>query len=167
MDIERWRWVPGFRGKYKISSFGRVYSVRRKKFLKLGFRDNGIMVYRTVCLQKYGRRWDYLVHRLVLLTFVGPCPLGMECRHLDGDSLNNHLDNVVWGTKKENGLDKRKHGRSKGENNHRAKFTNEEVLEIRRLHDNRVMTDAEISRRFKTTPHRVWTIVHRKSWTHI
>lgn len=30
-----------------------------------------------------GRRVQ--VHRLVLEAFVGPCPPGMECRHLDGD----------------------------------------------------------------------------------
>lgn len=37
------------------------------------------------------------VHRLVLEAFVGPCPPGMECRHLDDDPRNNRLDNLAWG----------------------------------------------------------------------
>jgi len=36
------------------------------------------------------------VDHLVLLAFVGPCPEGYECRHLDGDPANNHVDNLRW-----------------------------------------------------------------------
>lgn len=43
-----------------------------------------------------------LVHRLVLETFVGPCPDGMECCHADGDVTNNSLDNLRWDTHQAN-----------------------------------------------------------------
>lgn len=36
------------------------------------------------------------VHRLVLETFIGPCPDGQEARHLDGDATNNRLENLAW-----------------------------------------------------------------------
>ena len=36
-------------------------------------------------------RRNIYIHHLVLLTFVGPRPEGMEVRHLDGDPLNNTL----------------------------------------------------------------------------
>jgi len=51
-----------------------------------------------------------LVHRLVLAAFVGPCPDGMEVRHIDGDSSNNVLENIAYGTHSENELDKIRHG---------------------------------------------------------
>jgi HNH endonuclease len=51
------------------------------------------------------------VHRLVLEAFVGPCPTGLECRHLDGDPSNNRLDNLRWGTRLENVADTIRHGR--------------------------------------------------------
>ena len=53
---------------------------------------------------------DWLVHVLVLSTFVGPRPDGMEVRHLDGNSLNNSLENLAWGTHKENTQDAFVHG---------------------------------------------------------
>jgi hypothetical protein len=65
--------------------------------------------YRLVGLSRPGRRITKTVHRLILTTFCGECPAGMECRHLDGNPANNHLINLAWGTKKENGADKVKH----------------------------------------------------------
>lgn len=36
----------------------------------------------------------------------------MQSRHLDGDRLNNHLTNLVWGTYEENRADKIRDGRA-------------------------------------------------------
>ena len=38
----------------------------------------------------------YSVHILVLETFVGPCPDGMECDHSDRNRCNNALTNLRW-----------------------------------------------------------------------
>jgi len=38
------------------------------------------------------------VHRLVLETFVGLPPEGMECWHHDGNPANNQLENLRWDT---------------------------------------------------------------------
>jgi len=50
------------------------------------------------------------VHKLVLETFVGPAPVGLECRHLNGDPADNRLCNLVWGTRSQNLSDKKWHG---------------------------------------------------------
>ena len=55
-----------------------------------------------------GRCHEY-VHRLVLETFVGPRPDGMEARHLNGDCQDNRVENLIWGTPLENGADKIRH----------------------------------------------------------
>lgn len=49
------------------------------------------------------------VHTIVISAFKGKNPGGMHCRHLDGDKLNNHKDNLKWGTPKENAEDRKKH----------------------------------------------------------
>jgi hypothetical protein len=50
------------------------------------------------------------VRRVVLEAFVGKRPQGLQCRHLDGNGLNNALDNLVWGTREANSADSRRHG---------------------------------------------------------
>ena len=57
-----------------------------------------------------GTRTVY-IHVLVLEAFVGPCPEGMQCRHLDGDPSNNRWPkNICWGTSLENHKDQVRHG---------------------------------------------------------
>ncbi len=38
------------------------------------------------------------VHRLVLETFIGPCPDGMWARHLNSIKSDNRLENLEWNT---------------------------------------------------------------------
>ncbi|GAC81679.1 HNH endonuclease [Gordonia malaquae] len=52
----------------------------------------------------------HFVHRLVMETFVGPCPSGMEVRHLNGEPADNRLENLAYGTRSENVLDSVAHG---------------------------------------------------------
>lgn len=44
------------------------------------------------------------VHALVLETFVGPCPAGMEVLHRDANRGNPALSNLHYGTRSENQL---------------------------------------------------------------
>lgn len=45
---------------------------------------------------------NYKVHRLVLETFVGPCPEGFECNHKSRDRSDNRLENLEWVTHQDN-----------------------------------------------------------------
>ncbi len=66
--------------------------------------------YLAMAFRKDGRYHYFLVHRLVLETFIGPCPEGMEALHGDGNRHNNRRSNLRWGTRKENEADKVRHG---------------------------------------------------------
>jgi hypothetical protein len=68
-----------------------------------------------------------------LITFVGPRPTpSHQCRHLDGNPLNNAVENLVWGTRLENAMDKIKHGTSgKGVANSCAKLSEQDARELR------------------------------------
>jgi hypothetical protein len=83
---------------------GRIGPWRRlKDHLKgRGYRKFRIAVGRVI--------QEPYVHQLVLETFIGPCPSGMECRHLNGDKTDNRLVNLCWGTRLENSADKVRHG---------------------------------------------------------
>lgn len=75
--------------------------------MKLKKHSNG---YACISIRKDGKYYDFLVHRLVLETFVGPCPENMECLHGDGNKTNNNVDNLRWGTRVENIQDSIDHG---------------------------------------------------------
>jgi len=92
-----------------------------------------------------------LMHCLVLEAFVGPCPKGMQCRHLDGNRKNNNLSNLCWGTYKENGEDRKVHGTNMngpiGEAHGNAKISNEDTKTIFML-SNEGWSQSRIARKF-------------------
>ena len=129
---ETWAQIPGFEGRYEVSDLGRVRSVDREVVISNGQvrRYKGMLLspgrqndfgHVTVMLGRDGG--SRCVHELVLLAFVGPPRQGQECRHLDGDGGNNHLGNLCWGTKSENGKDVTRLKR--------RKFTYEQAEEMR------------------------------------
>jgi hypothetical protein len=108
---EYWRPIPGYETSYEISIQGTVRSLRPKN---LGYvRKHHVNVqtgYPMVSLWLDCSRRTFTVHGLVALTFLGARPDDCEVRHLDGDRSNCHLENLEYGTKRENERDKRSHG---------------------------------------------------------
>lgn len=115
----------------------------------------------------YRGRKTFLVHRLVLLAFIGPCPEGMECCHSDGNPANNRLENLRWDTRKNNQADRIKHGTDcKGKKHWNVKLTEDNVREIRsrmKKGENRYT----IADSFGISEATVRDIHTRKSWTHL
>lgn len=101
---EEWRDIPGFEGRYKVSSHGRICSMRRKNafgrirrhwvdakgYQHFGYRnEDGSM-------KKIG------IHRAVAMAFH-PNPENKPfVNHIDANPSNNHKDNLEWCTPKEN-----------------------------------------------------------------
>lgn len=90
--------------------------------------------YAQVNINLLGKRSHFLVHRLVMLTFVGPKPSGLCIRHLNGDRSDNRLVNLAYGTYQENAEDTIRHGRTnRGSKTHSCKLSEDAVRDIRRL----------------------------------
>lgn len=104
-----WGTVPDFPA-YLVDDSGNVRSLKfgKEKLLSLVKGNHG---YLQVALCRNGVPATRLVHQLVMLTFVGPCPKEMEVRHLNGISTDNRLENLAYGTSKENNVDIVRHGR--------------------------------------------------------
>lgn len=124
--------------------------------------------YHHVTFSKDGLEFRRYVHELVLTTYVGPCPDGMVCRHLNGDPADNRWpENLLWGTQVENVADMFRHGRGMiGERHYGAKVTEDDVREIRRLAASGVFQD-DIASRFGLKQGSVSDIVRRKSWASV
>lgn len=112
--------VITFDGFYEVSNKGNVRSYRKRTGgngtpnqrletpikLKTKVSKNG---YIRVTLKINGKSKLYLVHRLVLSTFV-PIPehlkdeKNLDVNHLDEDKTNNNLNNIAWSSRLENNL---------------------------------------------------------------
>lgn len=111
---EKWRWIEGYEGIYKVSNIGRVKSVdrvvhgkSRGKVCLYGVRGKilrpGGSVYAVVPLYWKGRTDSRNVHSLVCRAFNGPPPSSKyEVNHKDGDKFNNRAGNLEWMTRSEN-----------------------------------------------------------------
>ena len=66
--------------------------------------------YHRVTLSSGKKRSPRLVHQLVLELFVGPRPKGRLGLHRDGNPVNNKVENLYWGTHKDNIDDAKAHG---------------------------------------------------------
>lgn len=89
--------------KYIVSSYGRVFrapTIMRPWYAELkGEVNHG---YHRVNLFIDGKAKKYRVHRLVAMEFIDN-PLNKEnVNHIDGNKLNNHIDNLEWCTASEN-----------------------------------------------------------------
>lgn len=93
-------WCEVYPG-YWLSSYGDMYSERSDKMLKPKPLDReGHLGF---CLYVDGRRKYYYLHRLLAQTFIPNYdPNQNVVRHLNGDVNDNYLDNLSWGTQKDN-----------------------------------------------------------------
>jgi hypothetical protein len=172
METETWKPIPGHDG-YEASDLGRIRSlyygdrghgrIRRRipRILSSHPNKHG---YIRVCLSTPTRD-SYSAHALVLLTFVGPCPAGLEACHWDGNGTNNRLDNLRWDTRLHNHADQKRHGtRIAGEHHPNTTLTEQEVLEIRRLWAAGTNSPT-LAAMFHVSYQTTWRIAVGKSWT--
>ena len=119
--LEQWKPVNGYEGIYEVSSHGRVRSLDRTVTRSDGqvHRRKGNILrmplmqpkgYPFVNLSAQGKYRVRYVHSLVAETFIGTRPEGMQVCHNDGIKTNNHVDNLRYGTPRDNELDKVRHG---------------------------------------------------------
>ena len=108
------------------------------------------------------------VHRLVLLTFVGPCPYGMECCHYDGNPSNNNLVNLRWDTRKENRKDQLRHGTyPRGVGNANARLTEEIVLKMRQEYAEGGTSFEKIGEKYGVHFVTAWEAIKGRKWKHV
>ena len=124
--METWLPVPGYEGLYEVSDAGRLKSMRRTG-TRGGIKKTppDAAGYPQASLGNGSRQVTARIHQLVALTFLGPCPPGMEVRHLDGNPANNARVNLAYGTSAENKIDTVDHGTHWGARKTRCKHGHE------------------------------------------
>lgn len=113
IDKELWKDVPNYEGIYEASTYGRIRTKDGKTTFdnRHGLRHwhSRIMKYRghsaaghRVSLWINGTHKDWLVARLIAITFLGVPQVEMTVNHMDGNRLNNNIKNLEWLTREDN-----------------------------------------------------------------
>ena len=160
---------------YFVTTSGLVWSVSRRdalgrhirgKWLRPGYNGSG---HGYIVLERNGRRITCAVHRLVLETFVGPCPENMECCHNNGIKTDNRLENLRWDTRSENMLDRVKHSgwcgpRLSGEDHGRRKLDWARVSAIREQRRLYGTSHVELAHDFGISRGQIGRILRNDNW---
>lgn len=103
---EIWKDVVGYEGLYKVSNFGRIKScpLRSNHNGELIMKNQIITGYKVVSLCKNNKMKLVKVHRLVAIAFIDNPDNKPQVNHIDGNKLNNNVDNLEWVTAQENSL---------------------------------------------------------------
>jgi len=157
---EIWKPVIGYEGLYEVSNLGKVQSISRQ-----GTQGKVLFVYPhpksgylITNISKNGIRKIKKIHHLVLEAFIGPCPKGMECRHLNGNKTDNYFKNLAWGTRQENVYDKILHKT--------VKLTTKQIKEIKNATGSYGFLK-EIALKYGVCRGTVYRIRNGKYWQHV
>jgi len=152
--METWKPVVGWEDSYEVSDQGRVRRSGSSSIRKLSSKGP---VYPLVRLWRGGKGKTVAVHRLVATAFLGPCPVGHDVNHKDGNKTNAALSNLEYLTRSEN-----------IEHSYRvlgqvSKLQKEQVLEIVRRHKGGE-TGRALAACFGVTAAQVSQIISGRQW---
>ncbi len=153
---EIWKEIPDTNGFYSASNLGRIksndriitttHNKPRQLFIKGKILSQGNSISKSnVKYKKVVLVLDLIaktnsVHRLVAKTFISNPENKPSINHIDGDGSNNCIDNLEWCTQSENLIhcyQVLKRLTAKCDKNGNSKLTREQVLEIRKIAEER------------------------------
>lgn len=166
IDGHDWRSYP-LNERYQFNEFGQCRKVTDTSVWKLKtVTDRGGYLWTWISLLD-GRRKMVKNHAAVMLLFIGARPPGLEVNHKDGDKKNNAISNLEYVTRSENirhavrlGL----HRVPEGIGHFRAKFTEEQVRQIRARYARGDVSIGLISRDHKVCHDCISDMVQGRTW---
>jgi hypothetical protein len=171
---EQWASVKNIflKDLYMVSNKGRIKSINNKN--KKEKLINGIISefgYRSVHLRNAKEKIskNYFVHRLVCETFLENVFNKPQVNHIDGNKLNNNLENLEWVTAKENTQHAYNTGLAKGRKGIDSNFSKISELQVLEIRKRRSLgeTQESISKDYNINANAVSLIVLGKNWKHL
>ncbi len=171
-ESEIWAIIPGYGGRYMISSKGRARSLfrgvsnpnKKPRDMIATIRSHG---YRYIYMCKPGTRDQKAIHKLVMEAFGGKRPRKHQVAHIDGNPLNNDISNLMWASAAENASHKYRHGTAPiGSKHWNTNLHERDVVRIRELNRIGIKT-SEIAKKYRVGIRNVRCILRRDTWRHV
>lgn len=164
-------------GCHKVDTSGNVSSCL-EQFSKKGIR--GIQTQKTdfwKFLHPVKSRAGYLqvnihgriirVNRLVAFNFLSNPSALPEVQHINDIKADNRVENLKWGTQKDNASDRNLHGHTcRGTKNKNAKLNENKVRQIRKLRQEGLSLN-KIAKKFNVSKKLILLINQNKIWVHV
>ena len=170
-----WIDIEGYEGLYQanikgqvrsldrvaISTLGKEY-IRKGKILKECVNGKGRPVYR---LYKSGVGKTHTTHRLVAKAFLPNFHNKPQINHIDGNPLNNNIENLEWVTNQENVIHAFENNLNSnaGEKNPRAKITRHDAEKIRLLYKMNTSKKA-LAKKYNLSVSGIENIIYNRVW---
>jgi len=154
--------LSGYDVEYAVDVFGNVWSKSTGDWKEL--KTQVTSGYERLTLRKDDKDVNRTVHRLAAAAFYdGPTDELDVVRHLDGDPLNNAVENLDWGTYKQNWKDRKYHGNGIHSEHHNAKLTMEKAGQIRESDK----TVTQIADEFGLDRKTVRRVLNEETWVEV
>lgn len=167
-----WKHVPE-NTQYIALDDGRVWSVKRKKFLALSKHMSG---YQLVCRMTFnGHHRLRTLHEIIAHTFLGPKPEGMEVNHINSIKTDNRVHNLEYVTRAQNmqkawdaGLmeNVKTIPRPFGSEHYNSILTESDIPNILEMKNNKVKYK-KIAEIYNVAPTTIRSIFTGRCWSHI
>lgn len=151
---------------YYISTNGDIYSNVKHRFLRLSKDKDGYL--RISLILNNNKQKEFRLAQLVLYKFNGSPPVDMvdpTSEHIDGNIYNNNINNLMWMERSKNSSIRKNKGR--GESNHEAKLTEQQVIEIADLLQQNTCTLKEIAKLYNVNNSTISNIKYKKNWGYL
>lgn len=171
-----WKSVEGYEDIYEVSRTGVIRRLDRYVTNK-----NGVTSFLKGCssisqslslgyprVSLLGR--SEKVHRIVATAFLDNLNNYNQVNHIDGNKLNNNVNNLEWCTGKQNVAHAYKKGLrtpTKGTIHGMSKLSEKDVIEIRQMASEGGLKNYEIADLFNINTSTITKIVKRRTWRHI
>ena len=151
--------------RYEISKFGVIRNVTNKKIKSQYISSTG---YYMVSFSYNNKSKPQRVHRLIASTFIDNPNNYRFINHIDGDKLNNSIDNLEWCTHSQNMKHAFETGliNNTGIENGMSKLNEENVIQIKVMLRNGY-SQQKIADKFNVSRSCILKINLGKTWGHV
>jgi hypothetical protein len=169
----RYFWIPNFGDVYVIGDDGSLWSRNKKVGWNWVLSDDWLRCYPSpnnngylrASLHFNGVHHTKIIHQLVCEAVYGPCPVGLEACHNNGNKFNNWHWNLRYDTPIGNSADRVQHGTDPvGERNSRAILDWIKVREIRAKWNSRKYTQNKLALEYQVSKGCIEHIIYNRTW---